>query len=296
MAATASGVWNEVATAVPRESGGTKEHRGLSGLGRALAGSLVFALPMLMTMEMWELGAQVDRSKLLVLVGLTLPLLVGLAHFIGFEATFNWREDARDALVAVAVGALAATTILSLFGAIGPGMPLDEIVGKVVLQTVPASIGGLLAAGQLGGGGNEDVPKEAQSPGPQGYASELFLMAVGALFLSFNLAPTEEMVLIAYRIGPLQELLLVATSILVMHGFVYLVEFRGQEPLPAEANFRLLFLRFTVVGYAVVLAVSTYVLWTFGRLEGTSPADALSSVIVLSFPGAIGAAGARVLL
>lgn len=282
--------------ATSRTGGATGGSGRLSGFGRALAGSLVFALPMLMTMEMWELGGHGEPLKLAILLAATLPLLVGLAHFIGFEATFNWREDVRNALAAIAVGAFGSAAVLALFGAIGPGMPLGEIVGKVALQTVPASIGALLASGQLGGGGNEEKSDEAQSPGPQGYASELFFMATGALFLSFNVAPTEEMVLIAYRIGPWQELLLVAVSILGMHAFVYLVEFRGQEAPPDEAGFRLLFLRFTVVGYAIVLAISAYALWTFGRLEGTSLAGAVSSVIVLSFPGAIGAAGARVLL
>jgi putative integral membrane protein (TIGR02587 family) len=284
-----------IAAATPQGGGAAGRRGSLSGLGRALAGSLVFALPMLMTMEMWELGAHVDRLKLAVLLGLTLPLLVGLAHFIGFEATFDWREDVRDALAALTVAAFASAAILAIFGVVEPGMSLDEVVGKVALQAVPASIGALLASGQLGGEGNERNAGDSRSPGPQGYASELFFMATGALFLSFNVAPTEEMVLIAYRIGPWQELLLAAVSILAMHAFVYLVQFRGQEELPEGATFRLLFLRFTVVGYAIVLAISAYALWTFGRLEGTSLADALSSVVVLSFPGAIGAAGARVL-
>ena len=34
-----------------------------------------------------------------------------------------------------------------------------------------------------------------------GYGGQLFLMAAGALFLSFNVAPTEEMVLIAYMMS-----------------------------------------------------------------------------------------------
>lgn len=265
----------------------------LVDLGRAAAGALIFALPMLMTMEMWSLGFTIDRLRLLLLLALTLPLLVGLAHFIGFEATFGWREDIRDALVALVVGALASAGILALFGVIEPGMPLDEIVGKVALQTVPASIGALLAASQLAGEEGSDERKGEQ---PTGYAGELFFMAVGALFLSLNVAPTEEMVQIAYRIAPWQELLLALISLLGMHGFVYAVDFRGQEPRPEEAGFWLLFLRFSVVGYAIVLIISWYVLWSFGRLEGISLVEALSTTIVLSFPGAIGAAGARILL
>lgn len=260
-------------------------------LGRALAGALVFALPMLMTMEMWFLGFYIDRLRLALLIVLTLPLLVGLAHFVGFEETFGWREDVRDALVALVVGAIASAAILFLFGVVAPGMGWGELVGKVALQTVPASIGALLAASQLGG-----PEREGENERPTTYGGELFFMAVGALFLSFNVAPTEEMVLIAYQIGPAQELGLALLSLLGMHVFVYALEFRGQEPRPAEVGFWRLFWRFSVVGYVIVLLISLYVLWTFGRLEGVSFAESLTAAIVLAFPGSIGAAGARILL
>lgn len=264
-------------------------------LGRALAGALIFALPMLMTMEMWFLGFYIDRLRLALLIAAMLPLLVGLAHFVGFEETFGWREDVRDALVALAVGAVASGLILWLLGAVTRDAPLDEIVGKVALQTVAASIGALLATSQLGGEGSGDGEDE-QPHRPSNYLGELFFMMVGALFLSLNVAPTEEIVLIAYRIGPGQELLLALLSLSAMHAFVYAVNFHGAEPRPEDAGFWGLFLRFSVVGYAVVLLTSCYVLWTFGRLEGITFEEQLSATIVLAFPGAIGAAGARLLL
>lgn len=56
------------------------------------------------------------------------------------------------------------------------------------------------------------------------------------------------------------------------------------------------FLRFTVTGYAIVFLVSLYILWTFGQLEGTAPAEILGIATVLSFPGAIGASVARLIV
>jgi putative integral membrane protein (TIGR02587 family) len=248
---------------------------------------------MLMTMEMWWLGFYIDRLRLALLLLATLPLLVMLAHFVGFEATFGWREDVRDALVAVALGAVASTAVLWLFGVIESGMPMHEITGKVALQTVPASIGALLATSQPGGRG---IESDADEEGPGSYAGELFFMAVGALFLSLNVAPTEEMVQIAYRMEPTQELMLALLSLLGMHAFVYALNFHGQETPPEGVGFWTVFLRFSVVGYAIVLLMSLYVLWTFGRLEGIAFSDALSTTIVLAFPGSVGAAGARLLL
>jgi len=260
-------------------------------MGRAAAGALLFSLPMLMTMEMWWLGFYADRARLALLLALAVPLLVGLSHLSGFEETFGWREDLRDAFIALAIGGATAALLLALFGALGPDMAAHEIVGKIAIQTVPVSMGALLARSQLGSSGDG-----AERNPPQGYAAELLLVAAGALYLSFNVAPTEEMVLIAYRISPWQALALMAVSLAIMHGFVYWVDFHGQAPAPEEAGFAGMFLRFTVAGYAVVLLVSVYVLWTFGRLDGTSPAEMISIAVVLAVPGAIGAAGARLII
>jgi uncharacterized membrane protein len=46
----------------------------------------------------------------------------------------------------------------------------------------------------------------------------------------------------------------------------------------------------------IAVLISLYVLWTFGRLDDVAPAQILMSTIVLSFPGAIGAASARLVL
>ena len=80
-----------------------------AGLGRAFGGALIFGLPMLMTNELWELGATMDRLRLALLLLLGIPLLVGVSHRIGFEASFGWREDLRDAAIALGVGLVAAT-------------------------------------------------------------------------------------------------------------------------------------------------------------------------------------------
>jgi uncharacterized membrane protein len=45
-----------------------------------------------------------------------------------------------------------------------------------------------------------------------------------------------------------------------------------------------------------VLLVCLFLLWVFGRLEATSATAALMMTIVLAFPGALGAAAARLIL
>ena len=57
-----------------------------------------------------------------------------------------------------------------------------------------------------------------------------------------------------------------------------------------------MFLRFTVVGYAIVLLMSAYVLWTFGRLDDSSLGFQISATVVLALPASLGAAAARLVL
>ncbi|MNE51313.1 hypothetical protein D3C80_1459360 [compost metagenome] len=122
------------------------------------------------------------------------------------------------------------------------------------------------------------------------------MMMVGALFLNLNIAPTDEMILIAYKITPFHTACIVLISIALMHGFVYVLHFKGSHGLPAGSQWWHPFIRFTMPGYVVALAVSIYALWTFERLDHTSLTQILTAAVILGFPASIGAASARLIL
>jgi putative integral membrane protein (TIGR02587 family) len=259
------------------------------GLARAFGGAIIFSLPLLMTMEMWYLGSYIVDVRLALFLVLTIPLLIGLSHYIGFEDTFSFKDDALDAFVAYAVGFVAASVALLLFAVIQSGTHFNEIVGKITIQAVPGSIGAMLAQSQFG---RERKKRDRRA----GYGYELFIMAVGALFLALNIAPTEEMVLIAQQMTDWHTLALALASLLIMHAFVYSLEFTGTVAIPEGTPFWNVFLRFTVGGYAIALIISMYVLWTFGRVDGLTIHQLITTVIVLGFPAAVGAAAARLIL
>lgn len=259
---------------------------------RATGGALIFAFPLLMTMEMWFLGFYMEATRLILFMALTLALLIGLANFTGFEKAYTWRDNVMDGLSAFAAGVFASAAMLALFGIVTLDMQPHEIIGKIALQSVPASIGAMLASKQLGEREEPNEDKKEQA----GYGAQLFLMAVGALFVAFNVAPTEEMVLIAYKMTPWHALALAAASILVLETFVYAVGFAGEEDPPKGRIYSLRFLHFTVAGYGIALLVSLYVLWTFGRTDGTALAQIAMMTVVLGFPAALGAATARLVV
>lgn len=286
-----------MAAAINRKDTGDDEVRQfLTGLARGTAGALLFALPMLMTMEMWFLGLYVNPWRLLLLCILNLPLLLLLARRIGFENIHSWGHAVRDAITAYGLGIAVSAAVLLLFGILNDQITVSTIITKIALQSVPASIGALLGRSQLGQHSDAQDEEEGEYSGKTGYLHELFMMMVGALFLNLNVAPTEEMILIAYKVTPYHILALCLLSVAIMHGFVYALHFKGSHQLREGQQWWQSFIRFTLPGYVIAIAISIYTLWTFERLDHTSLSQIMSAAVILGVPASIGAASARLIL
>lgn len=258
-----------------------------TSVGRAVAGALLFALPLLMTMEVWRAGLTIPRRRLALLVLATVVLVVVLSRYFGAGTEGTRRRDSlADAGVALAVAAAVAAVSMTAFGVVTPWVDWQGALSVVAIEALPAAIGASYARSQLGAGSRRPVSST--------YGHEVFLMAAGAVVFAANIAPTEEVVLLAATAGPLRAALLVVLSLALMHGFVYGAGFKGQERLeggPVRA-----FLLLTTVGYAVALAVSAYLLWTFGRFDGLDAGVVLTQAVVLAVPASVGAAAARLIL
>ena len=267
-------------------------------LARALAGAVLFGLPLLMTAEMWTLGFTMRPERLALMLALTVPLLAGLAYYGGFRHNVGVADSIVDGFVAFALGAVGAGIVLFAFGVLDAGSSLEEIVATVALETVPAAMGAALASSQLGLR-DEDADEADERARDWGgsYAGELFLMVAGALFFAFNVAPTEEVVMIALAQGnPAHAIALLGASLALLHAFVYALDFRGRHE-EAHGPARLpAFWSLSVPGFALVLLTCLLVLWLFGRIDGLEPAQALHMTAVLGLPGALGAATARLVL
>ncbi len=261
------------------------------GLARAAGGALLFAFPLLMTMEMWQLGFSMERGRLLIFLLLSLPFLLGLSYFVGFEPTFRLKDEVLDALAGFGIGFLVVAFVLWLFNVLTADAPLGEAMGKTALAAVPAAMGALLAGKQFGA-----TDRATRQERNAGYVGHLFIMVAGALFLAFNVAPTEEMSLIAFKMSPLHALGLVAASVAILHLFVYRLGFPGEDVRRGAGGPYHVFLAYSVVGYALALAISAYALWTFGRLDGAALYQQVMMIVVLAFPAALGAATARLVV
>ena len=245
-----------------------------------------------MTMEMWQLGFHMGRLPLALFIVVMMPVLFGMEYYTGFKESTTKLDELADAAVAYGVGLVASAIVLALFNLISLDEPVSSVIGKVALQAIPASFGAMLSGSQFGVQG----AAERRHKREVGFGGILFLMAVGALFLAFNVAPTEEMFLLAFRMTHWHGLTLALTSLILMHGFVYAVNFRGEPEAPEGTSPLHLFFRYTVPGYAIALLVSAYVLWTFGRYEDQAVSRMIMQAVVLGFPASIGAAAARLVV
>lgn len=261
-------------------------------LARGIAGAVLFAFPLLMTMEMWWLGLYMDQLRLALFLLVGLLLVIGLSHHAGFGPTPSLSDVLADAFSAFGIGVVTSAALLALFGIVTVAMGPDEIVGKIAVQSVPAAIGAILARKQLAAGADAGDDDER----PASYAGELFLMFGGAVFVALNVAPTDEMALIAHIMTPWHAIVLAFVSLLALHALVYAVELRGQEAWPEDTSFLQVFYRFSLAGYGIALLVSGYILWTFGRTDDTGLGQIATMVVVLGFPAALGAATARLVI
>lgn len=290
--------------------------REFDDLARATSGAFLFGMPLLFTMEMWWIGTFTELWKLLLFLALALGVNIMLAYFAGFRRENSLLANISQAFEAVAIGALASTVVLIVLNRIELGDPLDSILGKIIIQTLPLSIGASVAnavfgrnvSGGGGGGGNnggaaqqggEQTGEQAKKGSAlRATLADLGTTIGGAIFISFSVAPTEEIPMLAAELDYWHELALIGLSL----GLTYLIVFESgfsgsdghhggnvgpfQHPITE-----------TVLAYIVALIVALTALFLFDQVKLDDPLPAIiSETLVLGLPAAIGGAAGRVLI
>jgi putative integral membrane protein (TIGR02587 family) len=264
-------------------------------------GAFLFGMPLLFTMEMWWLGTLIRPWELLVLLAIAFVANLGLARFGGFK-----RQEARDfadyveqSIDAVAVGAIASTTVLLVLNRIDFGDPLDAMLGKIVVQTVPLSIGASVANLVFAPGKSREGDSENR-PGIgawQVVLRDLGATAAGAIFIGSSIAPTEEVVMLAHQMTYLHVLALIGFSILLTYAIVFESGFHVGGRAPRVDGLAQTPQAETALAYLLSLSVAAVVLFLFNRAELGDPlAHLVSQTFVLGLPTAIGGAAGRLVV
>jgi putative integral membrane protein (TIGR02587 family) len=277
---------------------GTGWREELDGLQRGLTGGFLVGIPLIFTMETWWIGQSISMPRALLFVALAYVINLGFVAFTGFH-----RQEAGshrpfgDALEATAVAIVATTMTLLLLHQLHTGHPLDVVVGRIAVDAMPVSLGVSIANHIL-------APRETrtESSARDGEASgrlspiplDVGAAFAGALFLSLNIAPTEEVPMLATEVSTLLIPGVILFSLLISYTIVFAAGFGGQESrLETPGAFQRPITE-TVLAYVISLATCAVTLWLYGQIALDSDAyEAFAQILLLGLPASIGAAAGR---
>lgn len=274
----------------------------IQDLLRAASGGFIFAVPLLYTMEMWEIGVTAALWQLLLFLGVAFAMNLGLAHSRsgGFKEETDWFATIEQAVDTIAVGIIGGGLVLLVLNQIELADPPESILGRVLAQAVPLSIGAALASAIFGPRGNRTRDGDEEESGGnenkrsawKAFLSDAGATSLGAIFLAFSIAPTDEVSLLAVELTPKHQIALIGLSLLLSYMIVFVSGFSSgshQQPGPFQLP-----ITETAFSYSLALVVAFAALLLFDRVELTDPPEQiLALVIVLGLPASVGGAAGR---
>lgn len=271
----------------------------LQEYGRGVAGGLMFSLPLLYTMEVWWASFIISPSRLMAYVVTTFILLLAYNRFAGMRRDATWWECAIDSIEELGLGIALSALVLWLLGRINSDQATSEIVEKIIIEAMTVAIGVSVGTAQLGGGeGQDDVGLEQKSDEDEragDYLSQVAIALCGAVLFAANVAPTEEVLIIAQESPPYKLLLLAIFSFVLGSYILFFSEFRGAGRFSHPDNALTLF-RGMISTYAVALFAAGMTLFFFGQFDDQPLRICVAQAVVLGFPATLGASAGRLLL
>jgi len=271
---------------------------------RGISGGFLIGIPLLYTMETWWIGktATMPRALLFVVIAYLVNLLfIVSAGFRREEA--GARRPFGDAAEATALALVASAVSLILLDQLEPDQPLNVTLGLIAVDAMPVAFGISVANHLLGHDRSRDEPEDDErqdaSPSQAAHGPRALLLDVGAafagaLFLSFNIAPTDEIPMLATEIPTKVLPLIVIFSLLLSYAIVFAAGFGGQaRRLQTQGLFQRPSTE-TALSYITALVACVAMLWVFGQITlDMHWTEIYAYVVILGLPASIGAAAGR---
>jgi putative integral membrane protein (TIGR02587 family) len=262
---------------------------------RGVAGGLLFSLPLLYTMEVWWAGFSSHPWRLALYVVATFALLLGYNYYAGLRQDTCFEEVVIDSIEEMGIGLGVAALVLWLLGRVTFDMTAGEAVGQIVVEAMTVAIGVSIGTAQLGGEDDEAEKGMGEGSGKIHFGGQVVLAMCGAFLFAANVAPTEEIVMIAVEITAWRLFGLAVLSLSLGALILYYSEFSGSKRhVRFDTHHDMLV--GTVITYAVALAASALILAFFGRFDGQGLATCVAQTLVLGVAATLGASAGRLLL
>lgn len=277
----------------------------LKEYARGITGGLLFSFPMLYTMEVWWTGFIAKPMDLLILVLVTYLLLLGYNRFAGMHPGVSWRSVIVDSFEELGIGLTISFAVLLMLNRINLyEMGLDEVMGKVIIEAMAVSIGVSVGTAQLGTSEGEEE-NESSSKAGENNSDEtvnrdsrpamMVLALCGAIVVGGNVAPTEEVLLLALEASPVHILSMALASLMLCVIVVYFSDFKGSKGRKSN-NLFFMITSDTCLSYLIALGAGAFMLWFFGRFDGVNFWLVMAQSVVLGVITSLGASAGRLLI
>lgn len=269
---------------------------------RGASGGLLFGIPLLYTMEIWWTGTHSTPLQTLGVLALTAVPIYLLNQTSGFRRAgeVRVRDAVMDTVEAIALGLVVVTAVLVVLREVTSTTPLAAALAKIVYEALPFCLGisvanHFLQAGRADpdeGNGSDEGAGEQDEGRLSATIADIGATAVGAIFIALNIAPTDEVPMLASAMTPVWILALMAMSLAASYGIVFAAGFANQERRQRQTGVFQRPVTETIACYLVALVCAALMLWLFQRIHGPWSLT-LDHVVVLGFPATIGGAAGR---
>jgi putative integral membrane protein (TIGR02587 family) len=272
---------------------------------KGASSGFLFGIPLLYTMEVWWIGSYAEPLQMLIALLTNFVVVFLLIRTEGFRGAVDTkiRDALMDSVETLAIGFVCTALTLVLLREINLTTSINEAVGKIIFESVPFTLGVAVANSFLSGDRDRgtNAPKSAS---PQSKTAEINATiadmgatSIGALFIAFTIAPTQEVPMLASAMTPPWLLATIAASLLISYGIVFVAGLTNQAKRYEQTGLFHQPMTETLIAYIVSLMAGLLMLWFFHQLNLEDPWTVwLSHAIVLGLPASIGGAAGRIVV
>lgn len=145
----------------------------------------------------------------------------------------NPRRAVMDSVEAIAISLICTTLVLILLREINLETSLKEALGKIIFESVPFAIRVALARSIMSGQNGKDEQnldnsnnqKQSSKKSTRNhFLGDIGATLIGAIFIAFNIAPTDEISMLSTAISEPWLLGIVAASLIISYGIVFVCD------------------------------------------------------------------------
>jgi putative integral membrane protein (TIGR02587 family) len=191
---------------------------------------------------------------------------------------------------AVIIASLLRTRILLL-------VPCPKIGGHFKFLGNPAGRSGQSSGANPGANPGSESHHPLASSQLSATLSDIGATLIGALVIAFNIAPTNEVPMIAAAISEPWLIAIAIASLIISYGIVFEAGFSNQQKRRQQRGIFQRPLSETIAAYLMSLLAAAFMLWFFQQVMIDDPWQIwLSYSLVLGLPATIGGSAGRLAL